>query len=145
MTVFHFRTTYTSQVFQSVFQIPQRQQKLDVFTNAFDGITLSSFSFSGSLIFVFQSTLQILTFREGSDKDHTDHLIKIYIYAKVVEYYLVPRPFPEAQFSTWFLWHNCLKSMSSKSLYSFWTRLEWIKITHFLFGKFQTIVVKDQT
>ena len=34
--------------------------------------------------------------------------------------------------------------MSSKSLYLFWTRLKWLKITHFLFGKLYTTVVEDQ-
>ena len=57
----------------------------------------------------------------------------------------MPRSFPETLFSAWFLWHIFLKSTSSKSLYSFWTRLEWLKITHFLFGKLQTTIVEDQT
>ena len=44
-----------------------------------------------------------------------------------------------------FFWHNCLKSTSSMSLYSFWTRLKWLKIAHFLFGKLQTTDLEDQT
>ena len=44
-----------------------------------------------------------------------------------------------------FFWHICLKSTSSKSLYSFWTRLKWLKKTYFLFGKLRTTVVEDQT
>ena len=34
------------------------------------------------------------------------------------------------------------KAPSSKSLYSFWMRLKWLKITHFLFGKVQTATWK---
>ena len=39
----------------------------------------------------------------------------------------------------------CLKSTSSKSLYSFRTRLKWLKITHFLFGKLPTTAMENQT
>ena len=44
-----------------------------------------------------------------------------------------------------FFWHTCLKSTSSMSLFSFWTRLKWLKIAHFLSGKLQTADLEDQT
>ena len=36
-----------------------------------------------------------------------------------------------------FLWHICLKSTSSKSFHSFWTRKKWLKILNFCLDNFK--------
>ena len=36
-------------------------------------------------------------------------------------------------------------TQEKKFLYSLWTKLKWLKITHFLIGKLQTTAVEDRT